>query len=151
MIFLVLATIVMSPFIEQHRWPFSYPIKPEILEENNNLKNQTGRMNSTISIEKELADRWRFSNALRQSQLNCQYELEWSPRANTTATFWRELFIATGWTGSSKQMPVPTVAGKDGITIRSKDNPASVQCAEIIQRELTEFYPNPPAKIASHQ
>jgi hypothetical protein len=151
MIFLVLATIIMSPFIEQRRWPFSYPVDPAIAAENNALKNQLNNKNADITKEKELADKWRFSAALRQSELNCQYELEWSRRASNTAAFWRELFIATGWTGSSKQMPLPLVVGKDGITIRSKDNPASTQCAEIIQRELTEFYSNPPAKIVSHQ
>lgn len=133
--------LILSPFIEQRRWPFSYPADPAIYTENDALKSELGR-------EKELATKWRFSSGLRQGNQNCQYQLEWSQKANSVATFWRELFVATGWTGTGKPTTSPT---QSGITIRSKDTLASTQCAELVQRELSEFYPNPPSKIVPHQ
>jgi len=148
MLFLVLETLILSPFFEQHRWPFSYPADPAVYTQIDSLKNELARRNSAFGPEKESADKWRFSSVLRQSGLNCQYKLEWSPRANSVAAFWRELFVATGWPGSSEPTTSPT---QYGITIRAKDDPASTQCAEVIQRELSDFYPNPAAKIILHQ
>ena len=136
MFFLIISTIVLSPFIEQHRWPFLYRADQAVYD--------------ALGREKELADKWRFSSELRQSELGCQYQLEWSPRANTVAAFWRELFVATGWPASSKPATSPL---QYGITIRAKDDQAngSNQCAEAIQPALSEFYPNPTAKIVRQQ
>lgn len=33
MLFLVLSAIILSPFIEKHRWPFSYPADPAVIAE----------------------------------------------------------------------------------------------------------------------
>ncbi len=151
MLFLVLQTLVLSPFIEQHRWPFSYPSDPAVLTENNDLKNQINQKNGAIGREKELADKWRFSSALRDSGLNCQYLLEWTPKAASVAQFWRELFIATGWPGASKQVPIHQTEVKFLISISPKDDPASTQCAEVIQRQLSQLYSNPPSKILPRQ
>jgi|SRR5271166_3789961 len=148
MFVLILGTIILSPFIEQRRWLFSYPTDPAVATENNNLKTVINDKNAAITREKELADKWRFSSGLRQSGLNCQYQLEWSTKANTVAAVWRELFVATGWPGGSKPSTSPT---QYSVTIRAKDDPASTQCAEVIQRELSDFYSNPPAKIIQHQ
>jgi hypothetical protein len=141
----------MSPFIEQRRWPFSYPVDPSISQENNDLKDQLNGKSATISREKELADKWRFSSALRDSGLNCQYLLEWTPKAASVARFWRELFVATGWSGDSRQVTINQSEVKFLISLRAKDNPASTQCAEVIQRELSHLYSNPPSKIFPKQ
>jgi hypothetical protein len=149
MIFLVLLTLILSPFIEQRRWPFSYAADPSVFTERDRLRNEMDRMQSTLSQEKELADKWRFSSGLRQSGLNCRYLLMWSVKDSPIAAFWRDLFIASGWLGDSQQEQAPTTP--PGVTIRTKDNVRSTQCAEIVQQKLGEYYPNPPAKIIPQQ
>jgi hypothetical protein len=144
----VLVAVILSPFVEQQRWPFSYPSDPKIYVDNDTLRNKINQQSGEIGTERELANRWRFSSGLRKGGLVCEYLLQWSAKDNSVAEFWRELFTATGWPGGSAPASTPI---QQGITIREKDTTASTECGEAIQRELSELYPNPPAKIVRHQ
>jgi hypothetical protein len=162
-----LATIILSPFVEQHRWPFSYPTDPSILADNATLHDQVGVLNSTLAKEKEAADKWRFVSELwRSSQTNagppeCKYQIQYSGRAaNVGLEFLRSLLQSAGWEAASF---VQNDGGlQPGITIRSSGDATtldagsssprpSFQCASALQKSLSDFYPSPLAKLITNQ
>ena len=161
----VLLTIILSPFIEQRRWPFSYPADPQVEADNTYLKEQirtdantlqlaTQKKDALIGVEKELADKWRFATALRRATGPCGYQMQVTSRASSTIGFWSELLQYGGWTERAGGVALAPVPGSipSGITIRTKgDAGISAQCAGVLQRALTDIYPNPPSKIANNQ
>jgi hypothetical protein len=150
-IFLLFETLLLSRFVEEHRWPFSYPADPRVEADNVSLHNEVGRLNSAIGAEKELADKWRFISALRNGP-PCNHQMRMTARASSTLPFWRELFQNGGWSEKGALALAPSPGSSSSITIRIKgDAGISAQCAGALQRALTDIYPNPPSKIASNQ
>ena len=104
MLFLILQTIILSRFVEEHRWPFSFPADPGVIVENSQLKNDLNARNGAMAVEKSSADKWRFASLLRSESLRwgnssaCKYQFLLSPKASGTQPFWQELFDASGWT-----------------------------------------------------
>lgn len=162
-LFLVFQAFLFAPFVEQHRWPFSYPADPETLSENGKMKSQLNTANSQLSAEKSLADRWRFAKLLRDSHSGtCAYRLSAAPKTQSAQSFWGELLSGGGWVlqpgyrvggmfGPTVDPNPQTSAAliQPGITLRIKGEASP--CATVLQRALTDLYPNPPSKIAANQ
>jgi hypothetical protein len=146
MMFLVLQTLILSPFIEQRRWPFSYPADPAIYAEKTRLENAIAKANGAAVREKELADKWRFATILRQLGKECRYQSQYTYKAQGVIDFWQALFRASGWIGDAGP---PSGVMQPGITIRVLGDHS--QCAEILQRALGDIYPNPSSKIVTNQ
>ena len=145
MIFLVLNVLIFSRFIEEHRWPFSYPADPATIAENAKLKNDRLNVNAAFFREKELADKWRFTSVIRQVGA-CQYQIQVSQRAFSTINFWQELFRAGGWNGVATPQ---SGLMQPGITLRIGSDGSP--CAAALQRAFTDIYPSPPSRIAPNQ
>jgi len=154
MIFLVLNVLIFSRFIEEHRWPFSYPADPTIIANNAKLQADVMNANAAFTREKELADKWRFANALRQRGRACGYQFQMTSNAASTAGFWQDLLRQGGWNEKASGIALAPAPGsaRPGITIRiSGDTGTSAQCAGVLQAALTDIYPNPPSRIATKQ
>ena len=118
----ILISIISSPFIEQHRWPFSYPVDPSIISDNSRLKVDINNTKESLGREKELADKWRFAQELwSDSQIGddprggCRYMV----RASSDKNFidvWYPTLHASGFhmiNHEAANVPIPP-----GITIR---------------------------------
>jgi hypothetical protein len=151
MLFLVLQTIILSKFIEGHRWPFSYPIDAATIDELNTVRNNLNTRTGELAKEKELADKWRFASSLRTSSSGtCKFQIQFAanrPMSDEFMWSWYEVFTTGGWVGdrtlaNGRLMP-------PGITLRvSKD---VSPCASFAQRAMTDIYPDPPSKISLNQ
>lgn len=151
MLALVLEMLVLSPFIEQRRWPFSYPADPKVIQQNNDLTNELNRMKGTLGAEKELADKWRVTHALR-SQPACNYELHIGSKAVSVVYFWNELFRSGGWTREHPYQFSTDDLMPTGIFMRvGNENGAGAKCAAFAQSLFSEYYPNPPTKVIANQ
>jgi hypothetical protein len=143
----------LSRFIEQRRWPFSYPADPSVIADNANMKAAVATANYALNQEKELADKWRFATTLRRGG-SCGYQMRISAKASSTISFWSELLQYGGWSEKAGGIALAPAPGSisSGITLRiNGDTGKSAQCAGDLQRALTDIYPNPPSKIAKNQ
>ncbi len=161
---LILLTVILCPFIEQHRWPFSYPADPQLSAENIRLKDQIrqdasdlataiGKKTSAVATEKELADKWRFSSVLRRGG-TCGYQMRMTSKASSTGGFWSELLQYGGWNERAGGVALAPAPGSvsSGITIRVKgETGVSTQCAGDLQRALSDIYPNPASRVVTNQ
>jgi hypothetical protein len=153
LLFSFLLSIILSPFIEKQRWPFSYPVDPSVIAENNNLRTAVQNTNAALSIEKELADKWRFATILRGGGV-CGYQIRMTAKASLASGFWRETLQQGGWYEKSVAVALAPAPGRlpSGITLRiAEGNGISARCASALQQALTDIYPNPSSKIADNQ
>jgi hypothetical protein len=148
MLCLVIEAVIMSRFFEEQRWPFSYPTDPAVITENNKLKNDLNSAKGDFSRERESAEKWRFAKALREAAPNCHYQLVVKSPFPHIVAFWHELLQTGGWLGD-RSGPQNLNLIQPGITLRIPIE--STACATALQRALTDFYPNPPSKIAPNQ
>jgi hypothetical protein len=80
--FLAFQTIIFSKFVEQHRWPFSYPTDPAIYAEKSKLENALTQTKSVVAQEKELADKVAFRKAFtRCKRARCKGGVSLSARS----------------------------------------------------------------------
>jgi len=148
---LAVETLVLSPFIEQRRWPFSYPADPKVIEQNDALKNELDRLRSALTAEKEFADEWRVTHALR-SHPTCNYELHIGPKAASVTDFWDELFRSGGWTGERPRQFPADDSMPIGVFMRAgNENSAGAKCATFAQSLFSQYYSNPPTKVIFNQ
>lgn len=149
LLLMVLLSLILSPFVERHRWPFSFPSDPQVYQDKSSLEQQLNDQKGKTSREKELADKWRFSKSLRDANAGeCHYQLVGARGAQSTLSFWHELLRNGGWIGDGRG-PINLDLIQPGITLRISGDVSA--CATILQRVLTDFYSNPPAKIAPNQ
>jgi hypothetical protein len=148
-----LASIILSPFIEQQRWPFSYPVDPAIISENADLKNTVADMRSQRAGLNFLVNKWKFIHELRDSMgdAQCQYYLNPTPGSRPNAeVFWQEQLRDAGWRGSITGAQSGTMP--PGITVRVPDeNGPAYRCGGAVQKALSDIYPTPPAKLVVSQ
>jgi hypothetical protein len=153
MLFLVLQTLILSPFVEQHRWPFSYPTDPAIYAEKSTLVTVLNQTKGVVAQETELANKWRFAKRLGDARgldakEACHYQLAVTPKVQSSTTFWNELLRYGGWI-ADRQGPTNSALIQPGITLRISGD--EFDCATTLQRILTDIYSNPPSKIAPNQ
>jgi hypothetical protein len=149
----VFLMLIFSPFIEQHRWPFSYPVDASILRENSDLKSKLSIVDGRFAAANEKAQKWQFIHEIRSriGDQQCKFSLYPTNRVRETAGFWLEQLRDTGWSGSvDSDAPNGTIPS--GITIRTVDDSGpGYPCATSLQRALTDIYPNPPSKVVINQ
>jgi hypothetical protein len=145
---LVFQVIIFSRFIEERRWPFSYPADPAFFAEKAQLQKALNESNQALAHDRVSADKWRFTTILRQLGRSCKYRIEVKANAPGMANYWMDLFQVVGWTGDAKEQSGPM---QPGITIRAREEYVSSQCAGTLQKALTDVYPYPPSKIAANQ
>jgi hypothetical protein len=109
-----------------------------------------------IQIEKEAADRWRFSSRLRSisqdsGNATCVYQFIYDdPKDRWAVSLWSELLRAGAWRGAFKEAYGNSVS--PGITIRSGPRSSvGFKCASELQKALSDIYPNLPAKAVYDQ
>jgi hypothetical protein len=61
----ILLALIFSPFIEQHRWPFSFPTDPAVYEQLGQTINAMNALEDKATIATQDAEKWRFSFNLR--------------------------------------------------------------------------------------
>jgi len=99
MIFLGLETLILSRFIEERHWPFSYPADPQVGVENVVLHTQLQQKDADFLAEKAVADMWKFSARLRSiapenSTSTCLYQIIHDQKTSGIIPVWMEL---PGW------------------------------------------------------
>jgi hypothetical protein len=146
MLFLVLETLILSPFIEQRRWPFSYPADPTVYAEKSRLEGALTQAIGAAGREKELADKWRFATTIKQLGRECRYQVRFSDRAFGAIDSWNQLFQMGGWIGEATRL---SGAMQPGIILRISNE--NSPCAAALQRALADIYPNPPSRISINQ
>ncbi len=168
LLFAILISIILSPYVEQHRWPFSYPADPAIEAENTTLKEQARRdavmaaatinqKNNEIAIANEAANKWKFSSRLRAVSIEgnnsrCTYQFVPDTKTRRMFVFWEELFRAGDWKGNVSNNDALDGTIQYGITIRAGAiSTIGFRCGSELQKALTDIYPNPPARFVADQ
>jgi hypothetical protein len=54
MIFLVLETLILSRFIDERHWPFSYPVDPKVEDDNVLLHNQLNQKDAKFLSKRQM-------------------------------------------------------------------------------------------------
>jgi len=169
LLLVVLISIFFSPFIEQHRWPFSYPTDASIIKERDDAISERTELANKLAEANPLASNWRFVSTLwlgsrtNAGPAECKFQIIYSSRsANAVLQIWLPLLRSSGWSADSYAQSDNTLP--PGITIRSSTNataldrggsqPApSFQCASALQKAISDFYiyPHPPAKFITNK
>jgi hypothetical protein len=66
----ILLALIFSPFIEQRRWPFSFPTDPAVYEQLNQAINERNELADKATIATQDAAKWKFSFNLRSETKN---------------------------------------------------------------------------------
>jgi hypothetical protein len=139
----VFQTLILSRFVEQHRWPFSYQADPRIYAENERLKQQDEQT-------KLDAAKYRFAydlkiagpKAANGERITCDFSLSLSsgPMAWNAWGALAPLLDMAGWqnvsNGASNRLDQPF----NGITILSGDAAKSSGCAMALGKALGEVF-----------
>ncbi len=149
-IFLLFQTLVLSRFVEQHRWPFSYPIDDSVINENTELKRNQNDLANRLTTANDLATKWRFIHELRYFVGDagaCHYYVNPTTKTKTAARRWHEQLNDADWNGSV------TSGAQDGtmplgITLRVPDATGLAHvCGSALQKAMSDIYPIPEAKL----
>jgi hypothetical protein len=156
MIFLILQSIILSRFVEDRRWPFSYPADPAIYTENNQLK-------AAAQASQQDAARWRFSFGLRYgakaangSLLDCKFSLVLSRGAPAGSPAWNIWVALQPMLELARWVNLPTsIRASDfpfqGITVISGDNKDASNCASFLGKALGEAFPQSRISVRTNQ
>jgi hypothetical protein len=156
MIVLALATIILSPFIEQHRWPFSYAADPAIYTENTQLK-------AVAKANQQDAAKWRFAFNLRYgpkatngSLLDCKFSLVLSrggPAGSGAWNLWgalQPMLELAHWVNLPTSVR-PSDFPFQGISVLSGDNKDASNCAAFLGKALGEAFPQSHISVRTNQ
>jgi hypothetical protein len=161
----VLISIILSPFVEQRRWPFSYPADPQVEADNKALHEQIRQdaskldqtiasKNTELSVLTDAANRWNVAKRLRSAREPkppCTYQMLYTQKSGGAAQFFQELLLTGGWVESSNNAVSQDLVPK-GITLRTGDETTvGYLCAQSFQRAVSDIYTNPPSKIIAEQ
>ncbi len=98
LLLVVLISIFFSPFIEQHRWPSSYPTDASIIKERDDAISERTELANKLAEANPLASNWRFVSTLwLGSRTNagppeCKFQIIYSSRsANAVLQIWLPL------------------------------------------------------------
>jgi hypothetical protein len=144
-LFLLFQTLILSRFIEGHRWPFSYPTDPAILADNSKLHKEVNDLNKQVGELTQPATKWKFIHEMRSDlgANRCSYIIYSSQNDVPEAFRWQEQLRDADWVGSVSGGIAPEGVLPRGITIRStNDNGLSNICARALQKALSDVYSN---------
>jgi hypothetical protein len=160
MLFLVLATLVLSPFIEQRRWPFSYPADPSVIQQNNTLQSENSRLGSELSSARIDALKWRFSHNLRYGAkaqngalLDCKFSLELSD-GRDAMNLWvlvQPMLELAHWLNLGGDQAREVQLPKGFTILVGADSGDSFSCATVFARELGAIVQSQPINLRTNQ
>jgi len=138
MFFLISQAIILSKFIEQRRWPFSYPADPVVYAENAQLRSD--------------ATKWRAAHNLRYgaragngSLLTCQFSLAVGPSGRNSWNIWSNLqsvLDLAHWQSVGGTAQRPEIQLPHGITILvGTENGDAFVCATALSQAVSEIFP----------
>ena len=150
---LALFSLILSPFVEQHRWPFSYPADPTVAEANTQLK-------SLATANQNDAAKWRFSYFLRCSPRSsnnglvaCKFALTLSSGQNAW-NLWgvlQPMLELSHW----ENLPLPNEARAEtpfeNIEVTTGDNVNARNCGTQLAKALGQAFPQKQISFRSDQ
>lgn len=153
LIAILLVALTLSPFVEQRRWPFSYPADPAIIAENDSLKREANELRSD-------AYRWRFSYGLRyapraddNSLIECKYSLVLSS-GDSAWSLWgtlQPMLELAHW----KNLAIPNQGRAEtpfrGIKIFAGDDNEGIRCAQSLAKSIGEAFPDKQVTLRTSQ
>jgi hypothetical protein len=144
---LLFQILIFSRFVEERRWPFSYPADPAVLEENTKLKEQASSLNDQLNEANEMTKKYRFMHEIRYSlgETQCRFAINATSKglAGPFVQLLLHQLWDAAWHGGIDQ-PLSGEAIPRGITIRTIDDSGPGHlCAASLQTALTDVYPHP--------
>ena len=158
----VLFTIIFSPFVEQHRWPFSFPADPEIYQRLADTTKDRQDLSNELSLASADASRWKFSYNLRYGAtaqngglLECPYVYEFSKNHSTAWNNFSELqpmLELSHWHGLNS-IPHSAIAElPSGFNILIGVHSGDIfSCATTLSRELGTHFSNRKVSLKTEQ
>jgi hypothetical protein len=160
MVFLAVQTLILSRFVEERRWPFSFPADPQVYKENDQLKSalltQEKQLKAELLVQENQlgntkvdADKWRFANRLRNNisatiigNTSCTVALGLSKGNGPAIWAWLQPMLdAAHWEIASSNVPgISNTEFPPGITILVGTNSGKAFiCATALAATLREF------------
>jgi hypothetical protein len=155
MLSLCLLAIILSPFIEQRRWPFSYPSDPAVYAENARLK-------TALQNAQSDAAKWRFSHNLRNGaiasngeRLECKFFLALSPNTGPAWNVWQALqpmLDLARWQAIPEDVQTRGLQLPHGITISvGVDAGSAFSCGTALSRVASDSFPSQNVTLKTNQ
>jgi hypothetical protein len=145
-IFIAAEAILLSRFVEERRWPFSYRADPAIYE--------------TAQANQNDAAKWRFSYNLRyapraanNSLLTCKFTLVLSPGQNAL-NLWSTLqpmLELAHWESTPQSGQGKSETPFQGISILSGDNKDATSCGTELGKEIGSAFPQAKISLRTYQ
>jgi hypothetical protein len=145
-----LLALIFSPFIEQHRWPFSFPTDPAIYEQLSQTINEVNALEDKAAIATHDAEKWRFSFNLRNDTKNQDGRLLECPFSaviaggDVASGLWDDLepmLDLAHWHFLGRSVAQADIKLNAGFTILiGADSGNPLTCATALTRELATVF-----------
>ena len=146
-------TLIFSPFIEQRRWPFSYPADPSVLAENDQLK-------KLETSNQQDAAKWRFAYYLRyeprsenNGMITCKFSLILSP-GDAAWNTWRAvqpMLELAHWDNLALPNQSRSEVPFQRIDVLSGDNKEAASCAAALGKAIGGAFPQLSVSVRASQ
>jgi hypothetical protein len=146
----ILLALIFSPFIEQHRWPFSFPTDPAVYEQLDRAINERNELADKATIAIQDAAKWSFSSSLRNetknqdgSRLECSFSAVIA-RGNIASGLWDDLepmLDLAHWQFLGSSVVQADIKLNAGFTILIGANSGNpLTCATALTRQLATIF-----------
>jgi hypothetical protein len=149
-IVLVFVGLMLSPFIEQHRWPFSFPADPQVYNEIETLKRNFSESQNTAQKANNDARMWNSAYNLRHGALlsngawaTCSFVsvIPQQSRGIGRWMFLQPILDMAHWGQIARNNNTEIQLNyQEGITIRAADNQIAIVCAKALGRTLNDLF-----------
>jgi len=146
----ILLALIFSPFIEQRRWPFSFPTDPAVYEQLDQTINERNELADKATIATQDAAKWRFSSNLRNgtknqdgSRLECPFSAVIA-EGDIASGLWGDLepmLDLAHWQSLGSSVVQANIKLNAGFTVligAESGNPLT--CATALTRELATVF-----------
>lgn len=142
-LFLLIQSLILSKFVEQRRWPFSYPADPAVYAENKESKPDALRWRAAINLR-------NGAKAQNGERLTCKYGLSLTGGGGAAFQLWTELqpvLDLAHWDYVPGASEYPDVQLPHGLTILiGGEAPNLMSCATALSNALSDIVPSAPIK-----
>jgi hypothetical protein len=146
----ILLALIFSPFIEQRRWPFSFPTDPAVYEQLEQAINERNELADKTTIATQDAAKWRLSSNLRSEtknqdgiRLECPYSavIAGDDRASGLWSDLEPMLDLAHWHFLGSSVVQADIKLNAGFTILiGADSGNPLTCATALTRELAEMF-----------